>query len=91
MIPVKEIKGKKRLISNFTISHSWGSIHREGKEWTREAKMCYVRIIIRTKIQAFLKKKKRDKRKNTAQNYMKESRPNINFIINVNWLNWPIK
>lgn len=37
------------------------------------------------------KYQKEDKEKNLSQNYMKASRSNINFIIIVNWLNWPIK
>lgn len=78
--------GKKRLVSNFTIAHSRKSIHMSKKSG-QEAEMCYhVKVTIRTKIQAFLNAKKWTKEKK-----MYHKTVNINFIINTNWLNWPIK
>lgn len=54
----KEGRGKKRLISNFTIAHSTKSVSKSQKKWA-EARMCYyVKVTIRTKTQAFLNTKK---------------------------------
>ena len=58
--------GKKRLISNFTVSHTSRNQYTEQKKKVDEANICYVKITVEQKIQAFLKTKKMDKRKNIA-------------------------
>lgn len=45
----KEVKGKKRSVSNLTIPHSKNQYTRAKKK-VDKAKMCYVKITIKTKI-----------------------------------------
>lgn len=46
----KEVKGKKRSVSNLTIPHSKNQYTRAKKKKVDKAKMCYVKITIKTKI-----------------------------------------
>lgn len=52
--------GKKRLISNFTISHTSRINTQSKRKKADEAKMCNVKITVEQKIQAFLKIKKKN-------------------------------
>lgn len=65
----KEGRGKKRLISNFALTHSRKSIHKSKKKKKsgQAAKICYyVKVTIRPKNTSLPKYKKMHERKNVS-------------------------